>query len=111
MQDKIYDRSAVGNRIQEKRVRMKLTQEALAEKLGRSLRLVADIERGAVGMSIETLLCLCAVLKTTPDALLLGKNDGGAQDDLNWLSESLAALGARERQTALEILKAYLRCV
>lgn len=71
----MYDRIAVGFRIQEKRKLSGLTQEKLAEKIDKSLRLIADLERGAVGMSMATLFELCNALKVTPNDLLLAPSE------------------------------------
>ena len=51
-----YDRARTGRRIQAQRMALKLTQEKLAERMDCSLRFVADVERGAVGMSIDSLV-------------------------------------------------------
>ena len=102
-----YDRARTGRRIQAQRMAL---QEKLAERMDCSLRFVADVERGAVGMSIDSLVNVCAALKTSPNALL---DDGDGRDegasDLNWLLSALSNLPARKRETALEILRAYLR--
>ena len=84
MSDHMYDKAAVGSRIREKRLAMHLTQEKVAEKLELSIRTVTDIERGIVGMSIETLLSLCDVLKVTPNDLLLPSNHS-EDSELDWL--------------------------
>ncbi len=66
-----YDAKTVGGRIRRYREMRGLTQEEAAELAGRSLRFYADIERGACGMSVDTLLVLCAMYEITPDSLLL----------------------------------------
>lgn len=48
-----------------------LTQAELAEKLGISLEAYSRLERGQALPSFPTLLRVCEVLETTPDALLL----------------------------------------
>lgn len=103
-----YDKIIVGNRIREYRDKLGLTQEALAERIERSWRLVADLERGAVGMSMDTLFALCNVLRVTPNDLLLPGGDADA-DELAWLSAALKNSPARVRETAVDILRAYLR--
>ena len=55
-----YDRVRTGQRIQARRMALELTQEQLAERMDCSLRFVADVERGAVGMSIDSLVRACA---------------------------------------------------
>ncbi len=110
MSDLRYDRAAVGGRIREKRLALHLTQEKVAEQLDKSLRLVTELERGAVGMSIETLLRLCDVLKTTPNELLL-PGVGTDEDELQWAVDALTNASARVREGAVDILRAYLRAI
>ena len=102
-----YDRARTGRRIQARRMALKLTQEQLAERMDCSLRFVADVERGAVGMSIDSLVNVCAALKTSPNALLRDAKEPAGEDA--WLLAALDNLPARRRETALDILRAYLR--
>lgn len=105
-----YDKAAVGQRIRKRRLEMHLTREQMAEKLDKSMRMVGDMERGTVGMSIETLLTLCSVLKTTPNDLLLF--DQPANDsELDWAMDALSHAPEHVRASAIEILRAYLRSV
>ena len=103
-----YDRVRTGRRIQARRMALELTQEQLAERMDCSLRFIADIERGAVGMSIDTLVKVCETLNTSPNALL---HDGEAAQPAGteWILSALENLSPRRRETALEILRAYLR--
>ena len=105
----IYDKASVGERIRIYRTALHLTQEQLAEKLDKSWRFVNNLERGAVGMSMETLLALCGALKTTPNHLLLFDGDPADDGGLKWAMDALAHAPASVRDTAVEILRAYLR--
>lgn len=106
----IYRKIEVGNRIRERRKALGLTQEQLSEKIDKSWRFMVDLERGKVGMSIETLLTLCSVLKTTPNDLLLF--DQPANDsELDWAMDTLSNAPEHVRASAIEILRAYLRSV
>ena len=110
MPEFIYDKIAIGNRIREHRDRLGLTQEELAERIERSWRLVADLERGAVGFSMETLFRLCNALQAAPNDLLLPEADGDLRE-VEWLTSALRNSPARVRDAAAEILRAYLRSV
>lgn len=108
MSDFVYDKVAVGIRVREKRLAMHMTQEKVAEKMDKSLRLITEIERGTVGMSIETLLCLCEALKTTPNDLLL-PNAKPSDSELDWVIDALTNASEHVRSSAIDILRSYLR--
>ena len=108
MSDFVYDKAAVGSRIRQKRLAMHMTQEKVAEKTEKSIRRITEIERGTVGMSIETLLCICEVLKTTPNDLLLSEAKP-SDSELDWLIEALSNASDHVRSSAIDILRSYLR--
>lgn len=105
-----YDKVAVGARIQAKRKELHITQEKLAEMMEKSLRLVADVERGATGISIGTLFELCNALKVTPNDLLLPSTDEN-HTELDWLISTLENCPDHVRSTAIDLLRVYLRSV
>ena len=105
-----YDGIVIGDNIRKYREKMGLTQENLAQQADRSWRLIADLERGAVGLSLETLFRLCRILKVTPNDLLLAGGEG-EQADLTWLTNALENSPERVRAGAVEILRAYLRSI
>lgn len=106
-----YDRKAVGNEIRRRRLALGLTQEQAAEKIDRALRFYSRIELGDVGMSVDTLLEICALLKTTPDALLIGKASDNAASNYQWIAEVIANCPVEKRQTAIDLLKVYLKSI
>lgn len=106
----IYDKLSVGIRVQNRRMEMHYTQDQLAEMIDKSIRTITDIERGAVGMSLETLLGICDVLKTTPNELLLADIDT-SDPDIIWLLNALSSSSDEVRKTAIELMRVYLRSV
>ena len=105
-----YDKKLVGRRIRQRREALGISREQVAEQIGRVPRFCADIERGKVGMSIETLLSICKLLKLTPNDVLI-------IEDTNVLSneaEIIAALNQsteKQRQDALSLLKLFLNAI
>ncbi len=69
-----YLNKEIGKRVQIARKNVDLTQENLAEKIKISPQFLSDIETGRSGMSFDTLLSLCDILKVTPN-YILGKNN------------------------------------
>jgi transcriptional regulator with XRE-family HTH domain len=70
----ILDYKAVGSRVRERRMKLNLTQEQLAEKADISPAFVGHIERGEKKASLETMSRLVMGLGTTMDYLVLGIN-------------------------------------
>lgn len=106
-----YDRKAVGSEIRKRRLALGLTQEQAAEKIDRALRFYSRIELGDVGMSVDTLLEICALLKISPDALLIGKASDGAKANCQWIAEAIANCPIEKQQTAIDLLKVYLKSI
>ena len=108
---KTYDRLAAGDRLRLKRTLLEMTQDEMAEKIGRATKYYADIERGNCGMSIETLLALSETLNMSLDYIILGTNN---TDSSNHTDESLAVISLlnkcdeRTRRYALRMLKIFL---
>lgn len=63
--------SLVGQKIKEKRNKLGLTQEKLAEKCGISVGYIAHIERGSKSLSLETAVKIAEVLNVSIDYLII----------------------------------------
>lgn len=62
----------IGRRIQTRRKELRIKQSELAEKLDISNNHMSSIENGRDKPSLDTLICICEELSTTPDYFLLG---------------------------------------
>lgn len=69
-------KALLGRRIRAIRRERGLTQEALAEAIDKSLRTVSNLERGTMGIRIETLFRICEKLKVEPRDLFVGVSLG-----------------------------------
>ena len=65
-------KAEMGNRIKITRKKLRLTQEAMAEKLDISIKHYGDIERGNTGISLELLLKISSELNVSLDYLVKG---------------------------------------
>ena len=65
----------IGEQVKTARENAKFTQEQLAEKLEVSPQYISDLERGLVGISVQTLKNLCATLCVKSDRILFGETD------------------------------------
>ncbi len=92
------DYEDIGERIRRLRRDLGLTQEEMAEKIGISPSFLGHIERGTRVASLETLVAICLVLHTNPEALL--------RTSLNTFSNALpTTLRGRQREHVLEFLR------
>ncbi len=66
------DYKEVGKRIANRRKELGLKQSQVTEMAGLSDKYLSNIERATSVLSVDVLMKLSSVLKTTPDTLLLG---------------------------------------
>ena len=104
----VFDFSGIGEKLFNIRKRMGLTQAEVAEAADLSSRTYADIERGKVNMRIETVLKICKVLHITPDDIFTTQETTLAAKQTQ-VFEKLDACSAKDKETALNILSAFLK--
>lgn len=63
-------KKTIGLRIKEYRSRIKMTQGALAEKIGVTNRAVSNWESGTNGVDVDLIPAICAALDISPNELL-----------------------------------------
>jgi len=108
----VYDKKKVGQRIRKQREALQLSRENVAEQIGRVPRFCADIERGKVGMSIETMLALCKLLKLSPNDLLLPHEENAEPNtDTELIMAALNQCTDRQRQDALALIRLFLKAI
>lgn len=91
----------IGQRIKRNREAAGLTQESFAEMVGLGVKHISAIERGAVGVSLNTVQTICRVLAISSDALLFedsGKNDVAA------MTARLERLSPKQYKIAEDVL-------
>lgn len=102
-----YDKKAVGERIRLQRKALGIPPDDFAERIGRVPKFCADIERGQAGMSIDTMLKICSLLKISPDYLLLGKRDE-CMTETEMILSALNQCTEKQRKDAYALLKLFL---
>lgn len=98
------DRKILGKRIREERLRLKLTQEQLSEKIDVTASYLGSVERGEKSMTLEKLIDLINVFGVSMDYILSDFmcHDSGKTEDLTSVVDSLTP---RQQKLALEIVK------
>lgn len=108
----MYDKKAVGERIRARRKALDISQEEFAERIGRVPKFCADIERGQAGMSIETMLSICSLLKLSPDQLLIGDSSQTVSDnETELIISALNQCTEKQRKDAYALLKLFLAAI
>ncbi|MGO4386763.1 helix-turn-helix domain-containing protein [Microvirga sp. 2YAF29] len=106
-------KQALGLRVQAARRRAKLTQEALAEKIGRTPESISNIERGLQLPTIETLADLARVLSVPLPELFESLTERNvAPERLRielQLRESARGLSDMDLKIALELVEVLAR--
>jgi len=105
---KELDFKGIGNRIRKQREFLGYTREYLAEQLSVSTNFCRDIEIGAKGMSIPTLVKVSQVLKLSADYILYGKTDSPKDEPLLLM---LSTCKPEAKKYAEDILRAFLLAV
>ena len=83
----------MGKRIAVRRKELKMTQEALAEKVGVSLQTISCVELGKKAIRPYNLIKLCSVLETSTDYILLGQKNC---QELSEIDKQLSLLSDEE---------------
>lgn len=83
MQQKKELNIQMGSRIRKARLQAGLTQEAFAELLHLGPKHISAMDRGTVGLSMETLQNICQVLHVSTDTLLFGDIEKSPADALS----------------------------
>ena len=99
------DYRELGKRIAKRRRQLGLRQMQVNEMAGLSDKYLSNIERAVSVPSIDVLMKLCAVLKTTPDELLLGTESSGNIGNVGRIAAMKIEAMPREKQLmALSLL-------
>lgn len=107
-----YDRTAVGERIQNRREVLGMTQESFAKKINRATKYCSSIERGVCGMSVETMLAIAECLDMSIDYMLRGvpKKTGreyATVEEQALLEYYLNHCDGQEKKKFMDIVRVY----
>ena len=97
--------SALGKRIREERLKLRLTQEKLAESIDVSSSYVGQIERGERSVTLDTLIRITNMLGVTIDYLL--KDSVNIENDnfIEQIKQLFHGRNVKQKQMALDVLK------
>jgi transcriptional regulator with XRE-family HTH domain len=106
-------KSALAARLKDARRQAKLSQEELAEKVGRSVDGISNIERGINLPSLDTLIDMCDALSISAAGLveeLQSPEKSPERQELEWQLKVLChGLSDRNLNLAIDIISAIRR--
>lgn len=103
------DLTTIGKNIRKYRIKSKLRQEDLAEKVGISPNYMGIVERGEKIPSLETFIIIANALGVSADMLLTEVIHTGYIGKASELSNKLDKLPPKERQRILDVVDTLLR--
>ncbi len=102
------DYKEVGKRIAERRKELGLKQRQVNEMAELSDKYLSNIETARSIPSIDVLMRICKVLKTTPDYLLIGAVNSLNENDMdNLITEKCKNLSAEQKQFVCSFIEWY----
>ncbi|WP_411679600.1 helix-turn-helix domain-containing protein [Clostridium thailandense] len=99
------DYKSLGKRIREERLKLKLTQEQLAESIDISNSYMGQIERGERSLTLETLIKLANRLSVTVDYLLQEYINLEDDNFINQLKQLIDGRNIKQKQMVLDVIK------
>lgn len=98
----------IGEQIRIAREKAKLTQEQFAERIDVSPQYISDLERGVVGISIQTLKRACIALGVSSDQILFGAN---SVNRLETIEKRCSNLSDYNFSILMEIVSNFTRAI
>jgi len=102
------DRKALGKRIRTERLRLNLTQEQLAERIGVSSAYAGFIERGERSVTLEKLILIANTLHVSLDYLLTDSAECPDDGNLSLLKNLWLQATPEKQALILDITKSIL---
>lgn len=96
----------IGQRIRQYRKAMRLSQEALADRVGISLPHMSHIETGNTKLSLQVLVAIAEALQVSTDSLLFEERGEQKTVQMEEIQNVFDSCSVRQSQILTEIMKA-----
>lgn len=103
------DKLILGKKLRQLRQEKGYTQQSLANKAGIGNVYLGEIERGLKMPSLNSFIRLIEALDVSADSILRGELSSGKEYIYDELTQKMQNLTPKQRETAADILDAYLR--
>lgn len=101
------DFEKLGKRVREERLKLRLTQEELSEKVGISSNFLGQIERGDRKLSVDTLVSLANALEVSVNYLLSDSLEFSADSVVKETVHLLAQMPHKRKAFVLDFIRRF----
>lgn len=108
MREKKLANIQIGEQIRKAREHASLTQEQLAERIEVSPQYISDLERGVVGISVQTLKRLCTSLCISSDQILFATQQ---ENSITPLLERCQMLSPEYFSILSDIIEQFIKAI
>lgn len=98
------DFQIIGKRIKERRKKLHLSQEKLAEMVDKSTVFISNLENGKRGASVESVIMICDTLGLSLDELLVGTVPEGTDRYLDMIATVFQQCTETEKRLISEVV-------
>ncbi|MCL2060519.1 MAG: helix-turn-helix domain-containing protein [Oscillospiraceae bacterium] len=105
------DYKLIGERIKQRRLMMKLTQDKLSEAVGIGVQHLSKIENGKAPLSLTCLVAIANALQTTTDCLLMDNMPAAMPNILKEAQTLLADCSTNEIYIILKTATTVKECI
>lgn len=100
----------IGSNIKHIRTLKGLSQEKLAERIGKSAHFISVLERGASSLSISTLVDICKALNTDTNSIFAGVIDSSTPNTDSILNKSFEGFDNKDKDMVSYLIKYIQSC-
>lgn len=104
MVDELSINKIIGNNIKNFRTLEGLSQEKLAERIGKSAHFISVLERGESGLSVPTLIEICKALNIDTNSVFAGVLDNSVIPMDNLMMKTFESLNDTDRDMVSYLL-------
>lgn len=94
----------IGKNIRSIRLSKGITQEAMAEKLNKSINFVSLLEKGSSGASLQTLVNICNILEVDANSILNGLLTYNIEEKDRYIIDNISAFSGKDKKIITDLI-------
>lgn len=94
----------VGKNIRSIRLSRGITQEAMAEKLNKSINFVSLLEKGSSGASLQTLVDICNILQVDANSIFKGLLTYNIEEKDRYIIDNISAFSDKDKKIMKDLI-------